>query len=290
MLSTIIRTTFAAAAVALLSLDSMAQIQTPRPSPLATVAQKLALTEVTVVYSRPGAKARKIYGDLVPFGEMWRTGANSITTVRFADAVSINNRLVPAGRYALLTIPGEKEWTVILSKDSALAGVSDYKQENDAARFMVRPRMLRESYESFTIDFSNFIDEGATLSILWENTAIDLAITQDIDSKIEAAISTTLAGDPAAVKASDYHSAAVHYMNKGKDLAQALAWMEKSVEMSPNAFWYVHRHAELLGKMGKKDEAISTAEKSLKMARENKDGDFGYVKRNEELIAKLKAN
>jgi tetratricopeptide (TPR) repeat protein len=290
MFSTIIKSTLAAAAVALLSIDSMAQIQTPRPSPLATVTQKLALTEVTVVYSRPGAKSRKIYGDLVPFGEMWRTGANSITTVRFADAVSINNRLVPAGRYALLTIPGEKEWTVILSKDSALAGVSDYKQENDAARFMVRPRMLRESYESFTIDFSNFIDEGATLSILWENTAIDLAITQDIDSKIEAAISTTLAGDPTAVKASDYHSAAVHYMNKGKDLPKALVWMEKSLEMRPDAFWYVHRHAELLGKMGKKDEAIATAEKSLKMARENEDGDYGYVKRNEELIAKLKAN
>jgi len=290
MFSTIIKTTFAAAVVVLCSIDSMAQIQTPRPSPLATLNQKVALTDVTVVYSRPGAKGRRIYGDLVPFGEMWRTGANSITTVRFADAVSVNGRLVPAGKYALLTIPGEKEWTVVLSKDSALAGVSDYKQERDAARFMVRPRMTREAYESFTIDFSNFIDEGATLSLLWENTAIDLAITMDIDTKIEAAIKSTLAGDPAAVKASDYHSAAVHYMTKGKDLPQALTWMEKSVEMSPNAFWYVHRHAELLGKMGKKDEAISTAEKSLKMARENKDGDFGYVKRNEELIAKLKAN
>lgn len=290
MISTIVKTTFAAAAITLLSIGAMAQIQTPRPSPLATVTQKLALTEVEVVYSRPGTKGRKIYGDLVSFGELWRTGANSITTVRFADAVSVNGRLIPAGKYALVTIPSEKEWTVIFSKDSALAGVSDYKQEHDAARLMVRPRMLREKYESFTIDFSNFIDEGATLSILWENTAIDLAITMDIDSKIEAAISKTLAGDPAAVKASDYHSAAVHYMNKGKDLAQALKWMEKSLEMRPDAFWYVHRHAELLGKMGKKDEAIATAEKSLKMARENEDGDFGYVKRNEELIAKLKAN
>lgn len=290
MISTIIKSTFAVAVVALLSLDAMAQIQTPRPSPLTTLNQKVALTTVEVVYSRPGAKGRKIFGDLVAFGEMWRTGANSITTVRFADAVSVNNRLVPAGKYALLAIPGEKEWTVILSKDSALAGVSDYKEENDAARFMVRPRMLREAYESFTIDIHSFVDEGATLSIIWENTAIDLVITQDIDTKIEAAIKATLGGDPANVKASDYHSAAVYYMTKNKDLPQALAWMEKSVEMRPDAFWYVHRHAELLGQMDKKAEAIATAEKSLKMASENKDGDYGYAKRNEELIAKLKAN
>jgi tetratricopeptide (TPR) repeat protein len=167
-------------------------------------------------------------------------------------------------------------------------GVSAYKQEFDAARVLVKPRLLRDAVESFTIDFGSFKDEGATLSLLWENTAIDLQISMDIDSKIEAAIRATLLESKNEPKAGDYHNAAVYYMGKDKNLDQALVWMNKSVEMSTDAFWYVHRKAELLGKMGKKDEAIQTAEKSLAMAKANADGDFGYVKRNEELIAKLK--
>ncbi len=285
-----LRITFATVTAFALTASAYAQIVTPRPSPLATLKQQVALTDVEVVYSRPGAKGRKVFGDLVPFGEMWRTGANSITTISFADAVKVNGQAVPAGKYALLTIPGEKEWTVILSKDAEMEGVSDYRQESDAARFLMRPRMLRDNVESFTIDVVNFKDEGATITLQWETTAIDLDLTMDIDSKIEAAIKTTLAKDPSEVKASDYHSAAVYYMGKGKDLGQALTWMQKSVEMRPEAFWYVHRHAELLGQMGKKDEAIATAEKSMKMAKENKEGDYGYVKRNEQLIAKLKGN
>ncbi|MCF8259128.1 MAG: DUF2911 domain-containing protein [Flavobacteriales bacterium] len=289
MSKNILKTTIAIAMAALLSNASMAQIQTPRPSPLATLKQAVALTEVEVVYSRPGVKGRTVFGDLVPFGEIWRTGANAVTTIGFADDVTINGQTVAAGKYALLTIPGEKEWTVILSKDAEMGGVSDYRQENDAARFIVRPRMLRETMESFTIDLHGFKDEGATLSLLWENTAIDLTLTMDIDSKIETAIRTTLAGRPEDVKAGDYHSAAVYYMGKGKDLDQALIWMEKSVELRPDAFWYVYRHAELLLQMGRREVAMATAEKSLQMARESKDGDHGYVKRSEDFIAKLKA-
>lgn len=264
------------------------QIKTPRPSPLVTIKQKVALTDVEVSYSRPGIKGRKAFGDIVAFNEVWRTGANAITTISFEDAVSINGEAMAAGKYALLSIPGEKEWTVIFSKDASIGGVSEYKQETDAARIAVKPRMLRDVVESFTIDFSNFKDEGATLSLLWENTAIDLQITMDIDGKIEAAIKSTLLEAKDAAKAGDYHSAAVYYMGKDKNLDEALVWMNKSVEMSPEAFWYVHRQAELLGKMGKKDEAIKTAEKSLQMAKANADGDFGYVKRNEELISKLR--
>lgn len=281
-------TTLMVASISFQSVFVSAQIQTPRPSPLSTVKQKLALTEVEVTYSRPGMKGRKVFGDVVAYNEVWRTGANAITTINFADAVSINGTAIPAGKYALLSIPGEKEWTVIISKDAEMDGVSAYKVENDAARFGVKPRTLRDAVESFTVDFNNFVDEGATLTISWENTALDLQITMDIDSKIEAAIKTTLTESKAEPKAGDYHGAAVYYMTKNKNLDQALTWMNKSVEMSPDAFWYVHRQAELLGKMGKKDEAIKEAEKSLAMAKANADGDFGYVKRNEELIAKLK--
>lgn len=285
-----LRITFATVTAFALTASAYAQIVTPRPSPLATLKQQVALTDVEVVYSRPGAKGRKVFGDLVPFGEMWRTGANSITTISFADAVKVNGQDLAAGKYALLTIPGEKEWTVVFSKDAEMEGVSDYRQESDAARVNVRPRMLREAVESFTMDIHSFQDEGATLSLLWETTAIDLTVSMDIDSKIQAAIKSTLAKDPADIKASDYHSAAVYHMTKNIELDKALLWMQKSVEMRPEAFWYVHRHAELLGQMGKKDEAIATAEKSMKMAKENKEGDYGYVKRNEQLIAKLKGN
>lgn len=287
-MKTIFFTIAAIACSSLMSLTVVGQIQTPRPSPTATIKQKVALTEVEVNYSRPGMKGRKVFGDVVAYNEIWRTGANAVTTIKFADAVNVNGVAIPAGKYAMLSIPGEKEWTVIISKDSAMDGVSAYKQEFDAARVLVKPRLLRDAVESFTIDFGSFKDEGATLSLLWENTAIDLQISMDIDSKIEAAIRATLLESKNEPKAGDYHNAAVYYMGKDKNLDQALVWMNKSVEMSTDAFWYVHRKAELLGKMGKKDEAIQTAEKSLAMAKANADGDFGYVKRNEELIAKLK--
>lgn len=287
-MKTIFFTIAAIACSSLMSLTVVGQIQTPRPSPTATIKQKVALTEVEVNYSRPGMKGRKVFGDVVAYNEIWRTGANAVTTIKFADAVNVNGVAIPAGKYAMLSIPGEKEWTVIISKDSAMDGVSAYKQEFDAARVLVKPRLLRDAVESFTIDFGSFKDEGATLSLLWENTAIDLQISMDIDSKIEAAIRATLLESKNEPKAGDYHNAAVYYMGKDKNLDQALVWMNKSVEMSTDAFWYVHRKAELLGKMGRKDEAIQTAEKSLAMAKANADGDFGYVKRNEELIAKLK--
>jgi hypothetical protein len=270
--------------------QSSAQIQTPRPSPLATLKQKVALTDVEVTYSRPGVKGRTIYGDLVAYNEVWRTGANAVTTVTFSDEVFVNGKPLGAGKYALLSIPGEKEWTVIFSKDAEIGGVSEYKQETDAARISVKPRMLRDAVETFTIDFTDFKDEGATMSMTWQNTAIDVQVTMDIDSKIEASIKTTLFGGATEPKAGDYHNAAVYYMGKGKELDKALEWMNKSVEMSPNAFWYVHRQAELLGKMGRKEEAIKTAERSMQMAKANKDGDFGYVKRNEDLIGTLRSN
>jgi hypothetical protein len=270
--------------------DAQAQIQTPRPSPLAKVSQNLALTDVEVTYSRPGVKGRKIFGDIVAYGEMWRTGANDVTLFSVADDVSINGSPLAAGKYALLTIPGEKEWTVIFSKDNEMGGVADYVEANDALRTRVRPRLLSETAETFTISFSDFKDEGATMTLFWENTAIDLSITMDVDSKIEAAIKATLIDSKEEAKAGDYHAAAVYYMGKNKNLDQALTWMEKSVELRPAAFWYVHRHAELLGQMGRTEEAIKTAEQSKKMASEYKDGDFGYIKRNDDLIAKLKGN
>jgi len=279
-----------ALALSMFMVDAQAQIQTPRPSPLAKVSQNVALTDVEVTYSRPGVKGRKIFGEIVPFGEMWRTGANAVTLVSVADDVNINGSKLPAGKYALLTIPGEKEWTVVFSKDNEMGGVADYDASKDAVRVKVRPRMLRETAETFTIEFSDFKDEGATMTLFWENTAIDLSITMDVDTKIEAAIKATLIDSKEEAKAGDYHAAAVYYMGKNKNLDQALTWMEKSVELRPTAFWYVHRHAELLGQMGRTDEAIKTAERSKKMASEYKDGDFGYIKRNDDLIAKLKGN
>lgn len=278
-------------ALSLLTIVELAaQIQTPRPSPLATLKQKVALTDVEVTYSRPGVKGRNVFGELVAFNEVWRTGANAVTTITFADDVSVNGKPLGAGKYALLSVPGEKEWTVIFSKDSEIGGVSEYKQETDAARISVKPRMLRDAVETFTIDFTDFNDEGATISMTWQNTAIDMQVTMDIDNKIEASIRSTLFGGTVEPKAGDYHNAAVYYMGKGKDMDKALEWMNKSVEMSPNAFWYVHRKAELLGKMGRKEEAIKTAERSMEMAKANKDGDFGYVKRNEDLIGTLRQN
>ncbi len=257
-----------------------AQLKTPAPSPTQTIKQDFGLASVELSYSRPGMKGRKIFGDLVPFEKMWRTGANNATTLTFGEEVTIGGTKIKAGKYGLLTIPNKKNWTLIISKQTDVSSPADYKQDQDIVRVEAKTMDLDESMETFTMQFSNIKPNSCELHIMWDRTAVALPIATDVETKVMAQIDQLMNKDNRP-----YYNAAMYYMDNGKDLNQALAWFDKAVEANPTAFWIHHQRANCLAKLGKKAEAKTAAEKSKELATAAKNDD--YVKLNEKLIAQL---
>lgn len=265
---------------AALTASDAQQLRTPAPSPTQTIQQDFGVSSMQLIYSRPGMKGRKIFGDLVPFGKVWRTGANAATRIKFNDDVTIGGQLLKAGEYALYTIPGENEWTVIINKGSANWG-TDYKQEDDIVRVKAKPIKLNDPVETFTMQFENIKPASADLKLMWEKTAVAVPITTDIDSKIMAQIDNLMNKDNRP-----YFNAAMYYMESGKDLNQALTWFNKALEQNPDAYWIYHQKANALAKLGKKEEAKQAANRSIELAKAQKNDD--YVKLNEKLLDSLK--
>jgi tetratricopeptide (TPR) repeat protein len=256
-------------------------IKTPAPSPTQTIKQEFGISNVELTYSRPNIKGRKVFGDLVPYGKLWRTGANAATRIKFADDVKIGGTDVKAGEYVLYTIPTESEWEVVLNKGLSNWGIDGYKQEEDVARVKVKSAKLNESQETFTMQFVNVKPSSADLQIMWDKTAVNVPITTDIDKKIMAQINNAMNKDNRP-----YFQSAMYYMESGKDMNQALAWFDKAVEQNPSAFWIHHQRANALAKLGKKEDARAAANKSIELAKQAKNDD--YVKLNEKLLADLK--
>jgi hypothetical protein len=265
-----------------------AQIDVPAPSPTGKVEQKVGLTNVSVVYSRPSVKGRTIFGDLVPYGKLWRTGANACTKITLGDEAMIGGKKVPAGEYSLFTIPGKKQWTVIFNKNTKLWGTGGYNESEDVAHIMVHSMELEKSVESFTIMFANIKTNSAELHLKWANTAISIPIEVEVDKKVMAQIKMKIAmidkeKDPAGV----YAAAAYYYYDTDRDMKQALTWIDKSISMDKEKkFWILHRKALIQQKLSDKAGAIKTAEESRDLAAKAKNA--GYVKMNEKLIAELK--
>jgi tetratricopeptide (TPR) repeat protein len=257
------------------------QLKTPPPSPKQTLKQEFGVGEVELTYSRPSSKGRKIYGDLVPFGALWRTGANAATKIKFSDDVTVGGQPVKAGEYVIYTIPAQNEWEVILNKGLSNWGIDGYKQEEDVARFKVRPINTPESMETFTMQFANVKNNSADLRIWWDKTAIVVPISTDVDSKVMAQINNVMNRDNRP-----YFAAASYYMETGKDINQAVAWFDKAIEQNPEAFWVHHQRANALAKAGKKADARAAAQLSMELARKANNND--YVKLNEKLLADLK--
>lgn len=269
----------AIAAFALLLADAQT-LNTPQPSPTQTIKQNFGLSNIELSYSRPGMKGRKIFGDLVPFGKVWRTGANNATTITFADDVTIGGTKVKAGKYGLVTIPEKKSWTIIITKQLDVTSPAGYKQDQDVVRVEANTMNMGESMENFTMQFANIKSTSCELHMMWDKTAVSLPISTDVETKVMAQIDQLMNKDNRP-----YFNAAMYYMDNGKDLNQALAWFDKGVELQPNAFWIHHQRANCLAKLGKKDEAKAAAEKSKALATEQKNDD--YVKLNEKLLAEL---
>jgi hypothetical protein len=272
----------AIATVALTSTTLNAQLKVPAPSPSQTVKQAFALSDVSVDYSRPSAKGRVIFGDLVPFGKLWRTGANGSTKLTFGEDVKVEGNAVKAGTYALYTIPGKDSWEIILYKDLTMGGnVADYKKEDDVAHFTVKSKSLNDKVESFTINFADVTSSTLNIELTWEKTSVSIAVVADIDSKIMKNIESNVINDNRP-----YFQAASYYYENDKDLAKAAEWVDKAIAANPKAFWIVMLKAKIQVKQKDSKGAVASAEKVITIATEAKNDD--YVAQAKKLIAENK--
>jgi len=261
------------------------KIAFPDASPAITMKQRVGVTDVEVSYARPSMKGRKIFGGLVPLGQIWRTGANTATKVTFSTAVKLNGVAVPAGTYELFTIPNAAEWTIILHKNMSQWGSYAYDAKNDVARTTAKPVALPTAVESLAIGFNDLRDTSATMYISWEKTRVPLKLEVDTVGLLRPQIE-------AAMKAEGkkpYFPAAMFYFENNVDLKQALTWMNAGLAEQPEAFWMVYRKGLLLAKMGDKAGAIAAAKQSIELA-SKKSGELKdeYVRLNEALIASLR--
>jgi tetratricopeptide (TPR) repeat protein len=269
---------------ALGSFLSQAQIQTPAPSPGAKVEQRIGLVDVTVEYSRPSKKGRVIFGDLVPYDAVWRTGANAATKITFSDDVVFGGAEVKKGSYALMTKPGMKTWSVMLYPHTSANFGSYLESDVQPITVTTESYMMPEgvNVESFMMGFDNLTNSGGDLYMLWDKTYVPVSIKVSTDKAVEASIAKVMAGPSAG----DYFSAAAYYLAEKKDLNKALEWINKSISMDNEKFWVLRQKSLIQAEMGDKAGAIATATRSLELAREAQSND--YIKMNEESIAMWK--
>ena len=257
-----------------------AQITAPQPSPFTKVEQKVGLTDVTLEYSRPGMRDRQVFGNLVPFGEVWRTGANANTKITFSDDVEIGGKSLKKGTYALYTIPGKDSWEVMFYTDSNNWGNPEKWDDGKVALKTTAPvTQLPFPMETFTIFFDDLKNDGAVMKIVWENTVATVPFTVPTDSKTMASIEKVMNGPTA----NDYFAAGSYYHDSAKDNKKALEWVNKAIEMQDNApFWMLRKKSLIQADLGMKKEAIATAKQS--MAAAEKAGNADYVKMNRDSL------
>jgi hypothetical protein len=263
--------------VATFALSATAQIKTPAPSPSQKIEQTVGLTEVTLEYSRPSMKGRKIFGELADFGKVWRTGANENTKLTFSTDFMIDGKTLKAGTYALFTIPGEKTWDIILYADATNWGApAKWDESKVAAKVTVSSFVLPMDIETFTISFSNLTNDSAVLGIMWENTYVALNFEVPTDAMVSTNIEKTMNGPTA----DDMYGAAVYYLQADKDIKQAQTWIDKAVAMTSDApkFWFLRQQSLIHAKAGNTKGAIAAAKASLMHA--EKANNAGYVKMN----------
>lgn len=271
-------------AVALMiSVAVTAQVKTPAASPAAKVMQTVGLTDVTLEYSRPSVKGRTIFGDLVEYGKLWRTGANKNSTITFSDNVTVGGKELAKGTYAIFTTPGKTSWKVDFYTDTENWGTPQpYDETKVAASLTVAPMNMGFSVENFSMSIEDLTDNGAVLMIMWDDTAVGVPFTVPTDVTVMANIESVLNGPTA----SDYFAAGRYYKDSGKDLNKALEYINKSLEMGTEKFWMLRQKALTQAALRDFKGAIDTAEKSMMMAKEA--GNSDYVKSNEKSIAEWK--
>jgi hypothetical protein len=258
-LITILLLSFATA----ISAQDKVSFYTPPASPEASFTQQLVKGEITVNYSRPLARGRKIFGGLVPFDSLWRTGASGATTIQLTEEIIAGDKKLPAGKYALFTIPGEKEWTIIINADTTLHGAFGYDSKKDLHRFKVLPVRSERFYEAFTIDLTDITSRGDVfLSLSWENTSVKVPLKSTVDEKVMAEISTRLINNKEQ-NAELYYQAANYYYSTGRDLKQAAAWAAEAEKADKENFYYPNLAQKILAYLKDYKNAILAAKRAV---------------------------
>jgi hypothetical protein len=270
-----------ALASCLFAITTMAQLKMPQPSPTQTIKQDFALGSIEVKYSRPAAKGRKVFGDLVPMNKLWRTGANGATIVRFTDIVEINGKKVDTGSYALYSIPGNESWEIILNKGISNWGVDGYKSADDVLRFKVAPMKIKNKVESFTIQLADIKPTSCELHIIWEKTAVAIPIKATIKQRMQAQLEEALKGNK-----KPYWQAVQFYNEYDDNPSMALTYANEAVKENPKAYWIWLYKAKLEKTLGDKTAALASSKTSMQLATEAKNDD--YVKMNKDLQKTLK--
>lgn len=270
----------------LIGIVALAQINFPPASPLFEIKGSVGFADVKVVYSGPSARGRKVAGNLIPYNEVWRTGANASTKITFTDAVKLEGHPVAAGTYALYTLFSEEKATIILSSDLSLWGAIGYDQKNDVLRFDVPVTHPSSHYETFTISFSDVTTQSANLNLKWEHTKAMFKIESEVDSRVMAEINDkVIAGK--ATDANTLYDAAEYYYGTERDPKLALEWITKAIATSDKElYWMFLLQARLQARLKMNKEAIATAKKSMELSRAA--GNLDYVRLNEQLIEALK--
>jgi len=260
----------------LFTLNLNAQnLKVPTLSPFSEIKQEVGLTEISLSYARPSAKARVVMGNLVPYGEMWRTGANASTKITVSETVKIAGNELVAGTYALYTIPAANEWTIIIHKKTNFRSIAGdkVKPENDAFRFKVKPIRNPLKVESFTMQFTDIHTKGCNIQLSWENTIINLPVEVEVDAKIEAQMATLLA-TPEKVGHRVYFRAAEYYLHNQKDLNQSIEWIDTALEKSEHNFRYGLLKAKIYAAQGEKMKAISTVKTAYEWAKAKNNANY----------------
>ncbi|QQX76564.1 MULTISPECIES: DUF2911 domain-containing protein [Aequorivita] len=264
----------------MLTFGIQAQIETPQPSPFQKIEQKVGLTDVTLEYSRPSMKGRIIYGGLVPYDKMWRTGANANTKITFSDDVEIGGKTVKAGSYAIYTKPGTSNWEIYFYEDTTNWGTPEkWDDSKVAAQVSAAAYPMPMNIETFTMSFDELKNDSAMLGLLWEKTYVGVPIKFGTDKTVSESIQRVMNGP----SANDYYSAAVYYLEAGKDINQAKAWIDKAVEMNKEPkFWQLRQKSLIYAKAGDKKGAIEAAKKSIELAKAA--GNDDYVALNQKSL------
>lgn len=260
------------------------QLKLPRPSPKATVQQTVGLTEVTINYCRPGVKGRTIWGDLVPYDKVWRTGANEATTIQFSQDVKVNGKPLPAGLYSVHTIPSKSAWTVILNKKAEQWGSYEYDEKQDALRIQVTP-VAGPMQEYMEFSFPEVTPEGATIELAWEKVRVPFKMEVATKEQAMANIRQALSGEVKEWTV-PYGAANYAFTNNLENKDEAMKWIDQSVGLK-ETYWNLRLKAAMLEKAGKKKEAVTVAEKAVQVGKANED-EPSEIAKTEKQIAEWK--
>jgi hypothetical protein len=265
------------------SVVSFAQsLNVPAASPTQTLKQGFGTSDISLDYSRPSANGRVVFGNVVPFDKIWRTGANSSTKITFGSDAKVEGKEVKAGTYAIYSVPGKDTWDIMLYKDLTIGGnTSKYKTEDELIRVKVKPSRVSEKVESFTMNFNGFTPTATSLEMVWENTKVALAVTTDIDATIMKNIEKYIIND-----SRPFYSAATYYYDNNKDQNLAMEWVNKAIAMNTKGYWMYLLKAKIAKKLNDKATALAAATECNKLATEDKDD--AYIKMSTEFLAELK--